>query len=539
MQKSKIIKTLAAVVLAAAVGPFGLAAASANATTVVDDFSHGTNAGTVVVGGKLQLNSPLDETFDALPAGWTATPWQAGGGATVSGGNVSVDAARFDSGVPAGPGSVLDFKAVFSAQEFQHVGFAKDFNAAPWAMFSTGGGTTLPVGLYARTSDGTTTPRDTAIPGVDPTQPHDYKIVWTSTSFDYYVDGTLVDSAPITIAAPMTPQISDFDTGTPVTVDSMKLTTSPGTYTSSVLDGGSGFITGITLNATADVPSGTTVAYETRTGTTSTPDASWSPWQPVGPDGAVASPSQRYLQYQAVLTTNDASTTPTLNSVTVDFAVDTQGPNSSVTDVSVNGTTAVAKFTSDDAQATYQCSLDGGPFATCTSPATFSGLTPGTHTFAVRGTDTHGNVGNVTSRQFAIAASTSTGGPGTPPPPAGGTTVTTPRDTVAPKLVITPKSVRLSKAGWATLKVKCPTGEKRCKVTMRLKLSGRVIAKTTVTILGGTTKKVSLKVSLWARAKLAKRGSLKVTASGTATDAAGNVRTTSTHITLKRALTRH
>ena len=140
----------------------------------------------------------------------------------------------------------------------------------------------------------------------------------------------------------------------------------------------------------------------------------------------------------------------------------------------------------------------------------------GTHTFAARARP-HGNVGNVASRQFAIA----------------------PRDTVGPKLVITPKSVRLSKAGWATLKVKCPSNEKRCKVTMRLKLSGKIVARKTVTILGGKTMKVSLKVSRWARAKLAKRGSLKVTAIATATDAAGNVKITRTRITLKRALTRH
>ena len=105
--------------------------------------------------------------------------------------------------------------------------------------------------------------------------------------------------------------------------------------------------------------------------------------------------------------------------------------------------------------------------------------------------------------------------------------------------MITPKSIRLSKAGWATLKVKCPSNEKRCKVTMRLKLRDKIVAKKTVTILGGKTMKVSLKVSRWARAKLAKRGSLKVTAIATATDAAGNVKITRTHITLKRALTRH
>ena len=165
---------------------------------------------------------------------------------------------------------MLDFNATFAADGFQHVGFAKDFTAPPWAMFSTGGGA-LPVGLYARTSDGTTT-RDTPILGVDPTQPHDYEIRWTSTSFDYYVDGTQVDSAPITIATPMSPQISDFNTGNPVTVDSMKLTTSPptyrssGTYTSPVFDGGSGFITGITLTPSATTPAGTTITYR---------DANW------------------------------------------------------------------------------------------------------------------------------------------------------------------------------------------------------------------------------------------------------------------------
>ena len=38
---------------------------------------------------------------------------------------------------------------------------------------------------------------------------------------------------------------------------------------------------------------------------------------------------------------------------------------------------------------------------------------------------------------------------------------------------------------------------------------------------------------------LRKHTSLKLTATGTATDAAGNTRTTSTRITLKAALTRH
>ena len=39
-----------------------------------------------------------------------------------------------------------------------------------------------------------------------------------------------------------------------------------------------------------------------------------------------------------------------------------------------------------------ECSLDGAPFSSCTSPATLDALTEGPHTFAVRGRDAAGNV---------------------------------------------------------------------------------------------------------------------------------------------------
>jgi hypothetical protein len=47
---------------------------------------------------------------------------------------------------------------------------------------------------------------------------------------------------------------------------------------------------------------------------------------------------------------------------------------------------SAAEFTfhSDDFLATFECSLDGAPFSTCSSPSSYSGLADGSHTFDVR-----------------------------------------------------------------------------------------------------------------------------------------------------------
>jgi MYXO-CTERM domain-containing protein len=41
---------------------------------------------------------------------------------------------------------------------------------------------------------------------------------------------------------------------------------------------------------------------------------------------------------------------------------------------------------------TYECSLDGADFTPCADPVTFSGLSKGEHTLAVRSRDSAGNV---------------------------------------------------------------------------------------------------------------------------------------------------
>jgi hypothetical protein len=87
---------------------------------------------------------------------------------------------------------------------------------------------------------------------------------------------------------------------------------------------------------------------------------------------------------------------------------DTTPPETSVTSGPpplVRGNTATFSFNSSEPGSTFECSLDGGPFAPCGSPFTTPPLAPGSHTLAVRSRDAAGNVDQTpTVYTFRIAA---------------------------------------------------------------------------------------------------------------------------------------
>jgi hypothetical protein len=90
----------------------------------------------------------------------------------------------------------------------------------------------------------------------------------------------------------------------------------------------------------------------------------------------------------------DAAGNPSAASNAVTVVVDTAAPNTTIGTGplgSTKNTSATFSFSADDPAARFECSLDGVPFASCTSAKTYTGLGEGSHTFDVRATDAAGN----------------------------------------------------------------------------------------------------------------------------------------------------
>ena len=82
-----------------------------------------------------------------------------------------------------------------------------------------------------------------------------------------------------------------------------------------------------------------------------------------------------------------ASRTWTINDTTAPETTITSGPSEGGT----TGSTVTFGFSSSEEGSTFECSLDGSAWASCTSPKAYSGLSSGSHTFEVRAEDAAGN----------------------------------------------------------------------------------------------------------------------------------------------------
>jgi hypothetical protein len=77
------------------------------------------------------------------------------------------------------------------------------------------------------------------------------------------------------------------------------------------------------------------------------------------------------------------------------LTVDTSAPNTTIDSappVLSPGSSATVTFSASESGATFECRLDGGAWAACASPKTYTGLSLAQHTVDVRATDVAGNV---------------------------------------------------------------------------------------------------------------------------------------------------
>ena len=118
----------------------------------------------------------------------------------------------------------------------------------------------------------------------------------------------------------MTMVASDFAKSTGVlTIDWMRSTpyAAAGTYTSKVFDAGAP-VSWRAMSWNSDMPGGTTIVVQYRTGNTPTPDATWTALATVPAGGALAG-SSRYIQYVLQESASNTAQTPAVKDVVITF----------------------------------------------------------------------------------------------------------------------------------------------------------------------------------------------------------------------------
>ena len=161
-------------------------------------------------------------------------------------------------------------------------------------------------------------------------------------------------------------------------------------------------------------------------------------------------------------------------------------------------------FSAGEPGSTFECALDGAAFAACSSPAAYSGLSDGAHSFSVRAADPWDNTGTSATRGWTIAV----------PAPSN-------------EFDFGPVK-RNKKKGTAVLTVNVPgPGTVELAGTAKVRASGA-----SADDAGTATLKVHAKGK--AKRKLAERGRARVRASVTFQPDGGEPNTKSTGLILKR-----
>ncbi len=187
----------------------------------------------------------------------------------------------------------------------------------------------------------------------------------------------------------------------------------------------------------------------------------------------------------------------------------TSGPSGDTTEASPS-----FAFTATEPGAAFECSLDSGAFAACTSPQAYSALALGAHTFAVRATDRTGNAdATPAQRAFTVIA-------GSPPPPADtkvdGTVSAKPKQKQKPGKVTVVVTIRAREALSVNASGTVKLGKRKFALAPK---TTKVASGKTLTL---TLKPKKQKDTKTIAAALKKGGKAKAAVTVRLTDASGN-----------------
>ncbi|MEK7787723.1 MAG: hypothetical protein AAB658_20150, partial [Chloroflexota bacterium] len=210
----------------------------------------------------------------------------------------------------------------FGNGAYQHIGFGSaGFTGNRYFLWSTmsGGGN-----LFARVNNNVS--EQSFNFGPLPTGLHRYRIEWaalnaTTDRISFYLDGVFKRQFDVTnVGASNFYAYLSNNGAAALRVDAAQAAPpylAGGSYVSCALDAGAGNAwQNISWDATTPASTGLTVQVRA-----SSDGANWSGWSTVANSaGSPISPADRYVQYQLLLSTSDAQTTPLVNSVTLNFA---------------------------------------------------------------------------------------------------------------------------------------------------------------------------------------------------------------------------
>jgi hypothetical protein len=97
-----------------------------------------------------------------------------------------------------------------------------------------------------------------------------------------------------------------------------------------------------------------------------------------------------HFRVRAIDPAGNTDPTPAAHTWTIDQTAP-QTTIDSGPDPQTTSTSATFTFSADEPGSTFECSLDGATYATCTSPVQLTGLAEGAHQFLIRATDAAGN----------------------------------------------------------------------------------------------------------------------------------------------------